>query len=84
MYNPYVNETNTKINIPPSKGEPGGGGGVDGGGGPGAAKTTVNGNKNTTNEIKILLGTIFIVRKSKKKIYLPKYLLSKFNNLNKK
>ena len=58
--------------MPPSKGEPGGGGGVDGGGGPGAAKTVVNGNKNTTNEVKNLFGTIFIVRKSKKKIYSPK------------
>jgi hypothetical protein len=57
--------------MPPSNGDPGGGG-VDGGGGPGAAKTEIRGIKNTTKEVKILFGTIFIVRKSKKKIYSPK------------
>lgn len=55
-------------NKPPSNGKPGGGGGVEGGGGPGAAKTFVNGNKNTERMAIILLGTIFIVRKSIKKI----------------
>jgi hypothetical protein len=55
-------------NKPPSKGSPGGGGGVDGGGGSGSAKTLVTGNKNTARIIKILFGTILIVRKSKKKI----------------
>jgi hypothetical protein len=57
--------------MPPSNGDPGGGG-VDGGGGPGAAKTEIRGIINTTKEVKILFGTIFIVRKSKKKIYSPK------------
>lgn len=57
---------------PPSKGRPGGGGGDDGGGGPGAAKTTVPCDNNTTRIIITLFGTIFIVRKSIKKFYLPK------------
>ena len=55
-------------NTPPSKGRPGGGGGVDGGGGPGAAKTFVSDNKNTARMVIFLFGTIFIVRKSIKKI----------------
>ena len=49
-----------------------GGGGVDGGGGPGSANTFVTDKKNTARIIIILFGTIFIVRKSIKKIYLPK------------
>ncbi len=60
------------ITNPPSKGRPGGGGGVEGGGGSGSAKTFVCWIKNTTRIIKILFGTIFIVRKSIKKIYLTK------------
>lgn len=55
-------------NKPPSKGKPGGGGGVDGGGGPESAKTLFADNKNTARMAITLLGTIFIVRKSIKKI----------------
>ncbi|MGL2965511.1 hypothetical protein [Flavobacterium sp. XGLA_31] len=84
LYSPYVKETVNKIKIPPSNGDPGGGGGVDGGGGAGAANKAVNGSKSTTKEVRILFGTIFIVRKSKKKFYLPKYLLSKFHKFNRK
>jgi hypothetical protein len=55
-------------NTPPSKGRPGGGGGGVGGGGLGAAKTFVSDNKNTAKMVIFLFGTIFIVRKSIKKI----------------
>lgn len=58
--------------MPPSKGKPGGGGGVDGGGGPGSANALVADKKNTARIIINLFGTIFIVRKSIKKIYLAK------------
>ncbi len=60
------------MSMPPSNGEPGGGGGDDGGGGFDAAALAAKLTKNTTKEIKILFGTKFIVRKSKKKIYSPK------------
>ncbi|WP_154669973.1 hypothetical protein [Flavobacterium silvisoli] len=72
MYNPYVREINAKKAIPPSKGVPGGGGGVEGGGGPGAANRGLADKKSTARIRIILFGTIFIVRKSKKKIYSPK------------
>lgn len=68
MYKPKANEPNNNRINPPSKGKPGGGGGVDGGGGPGAAKTLMVGKKTAVKIITILLGRIFIVRKSKKKI----------------
>lgn len=68
---PKNSESSTKRNIPPSRGKLGGGGAA-GGGGSGAAKTAVPCIKNTTRIIKILFGTIFIVRKSIKKIYSPK------------
>lgn len=55
-------------NTPPSNGKPGGGGGVDGGGGPGSANTLFTDNKKTARMAIILFGTIFIVRKSIKKI----------------
>ncbi|MEM0541617.1 hypothetical protein WFZ85_03230 [Flavobacterium sp. j3] len=61
-----------KTNRLPSKGKPGGGGGVEGGGGSGAAITVVKGTSNATRIIKILFGTNFIERKSKKKIQSPK------------
>jgi len=55
-------------NMPPSKGKPGGGGGVDGGGGPGSAKALNADKKSTARMVIFLFGTIFIVRKSIKKI----------------
>jgi hypothetical protein len=72
LYNPKVSAINAKKIIPPSRGNPGGGGGVDGGGGPGAANRLFADKKNTARIMIILFGTIFIVRKSKKKIYSPK------------
>ena len=68
LYNPKSNAIPINRNMPPSKGKPGGGGGVDGGGGPGAANASANGNKITAKKTIILFGTIFIVRKSIKKI----------------
>lgn len=75
LYNLWIpkhTENSAKRNIAPSKGNPGGGGVDDGGGGAGAAKTAVPCIKNTIRIIKTLFGTIFIVRKSIKKIYSPK------------
>ena len=51
---------------------PGGGGTPDGGGGDGAPKTAIDCVKNTSNTRINLDWTIFIVRKSIKKIYSPK------------
>jgi len=53
-------------------GSPGGGGAPDGGGGVGAPKTAIDCVKNTSNTRINLDWTIFIVRKSIKKIYLAK------------
>ncbi len=53
-------------------GSPGGGGAPDGGGGDGAPKTAIDCVKNTSNTRIKFDWTIFIVRKSIKKIYLAK------------
>lgn len=53
-------------------GRPGGGGAAEGGGGGGAPKTAIACVKNTSNARINLDWTIFIVRKSIKKIYLAK------------
>ncbi|MFN3752677.1 hypothetical protein [Flavobacterium sp.] len=68
MYNPKVNEMTINNNTPPSKGKPGGGGGNDGCGGSAGAAWLAKLHKSKTRMVIILLGTIFIVRKSIKKI----------------
>ena len=55
-------------NVPPSRGKPGGGGGVEGCGGSIGAAKLAKLNNDTTRMAIILFGTIFIVRKSIKKI----------------
>ena len=70
-----------KTIIPPSTGKPGGGGGI-GAGGSGAANVKFTLSNPTINTI-ILFGTIFIGRKSKKKISLSKFFVLYFNYCSK-
>jgi hypothetical protein len=61
---PYNIETIISTIMPPSIGKPGGGGGVGGGGLLGIAKQSATEESNASN-IRNLIGTIFIGRKSK-------------------
>jgi hypothetical protein len=65
----------------PSIGKPGGGGGVLGGGGPGAAITSDTQPISIIKMMIILEWVIFIVRKSIKKYYFPKFFLINIDEL---
>jgi hypothetical protein len=68
LYNPKANEMTINNNKSPSKGKPGGGGGSEGCGGSTGAAWLAKLQKSNTRIVIILFGTIFIVRKSIKKI----------------
>jgi hypothetical protein len=76
LYAPKTNATTNIATIPPSTGSPGGG---VGGGGSGAAKLKLLQNK-TVNTSNILIGTLFIGVKVKKKSFHQNFLSHLFNN----
>jgi hypothetical protein len=73
LYNPRNSDANTNTNKLPSKGNPGGVGGI-GGGGLLDAKDILQHNNPAKNN-NILVGLIFIGRKSKKKNSVSKFFI---------
>lgn len=73
LYNPKITDANTNTNKLPSIGKPGGVGGI-GGGGSGAANVKLQ-HRNPRINSTILLASIFIGRKSKKKNSVSKFFI---------